>query len=126
MAALLVLIINQKQSVMSRRFNLLFYLKKPKKYEEGRLMPIYMRLSVGGKRAEFTTQREWDPTKWNSSAGRASGTKEASKELNAFLDTLQTKVYEAHRKLVADGEVVSTDTLERDYHRSQPEFKNAA
>lgn len=96
---------------MSRRFNLLFYLKKPKKYEEGGLMPIYMRVSVGGKRTEFTTHREWDPTKWNSSACRASGTKEASKELNAFLDTLQTKVYEAQRRLVADGEVVSTDTI---------------
>ena len=96
---------------MSRRFNLLFYLKKPKKYEEGGLMPVYMRVSVGGKRTEFTTQREWDPTKWNSSAGRASGTKEASKGLNAFLDTLQTKVYEAQRKLVADEEVVSTDTI---------------
>ncbi|HYG01893.1 MAG TPA: site-specific integrase [Chryseosolibacter sp.] len=97
---------------MSRRFNLLFYLKKPKKYEEeGGLMPVYMRVSVGGKRTEFTTQREWDPTKWNSSAGRPNGTKEAAKELNAFLDTLKTKVYEAQRKLVDDGEIVSTDTI---------------
>lgn len=93
---------------MSRRFNLLFYLKKPKKYEEGGLMPIYMRVSVGGKRTEFTTQREWDPIKWNSSACRARGTKESSKELNAFLDALQTKVYEAQKKLVADGDVLST------------------
>lgn len=101
MAALLVLIINQNKSVMSRRFKLLFYLKKPMKYDEGGVMPVYMRVSVGGKRTEFTTQRAWDPTKWNSSAGRANGTKEAAKELNAFLDTLKTKVYEAQRKLVS-------------------------
>jgi integrase len=96
---------------MSRRFNLLFYLKKPKKYEEGGLIPVYMRVSVGGKRTEFTTQREWDATKWNSEAGRASGTKEAARELNSYLDTLKTKVYEAQRKLVDEGEVVSTDTI---------------
>jgi hypothetical protein len=43
-------------SVMSRtRFNLLFYLKKPKKYEEGDLMPICMRIGVG-KQTEFATQ----------------------------------------------------------------------
>jgi len=96
---------------MSRRFNLLFYLKKPKKYEEGGLIPIYMRVSVSGKRTEFTTQREWDPAKWNPDAGRASGTKEAAKELNAYLDTLKAKVYEAQRKLVDEGEVVSTDTI---------------
>jgi integrase len=96
---------------MSRRFNLLFYLKKPKKYEEGGLMPIYMRVGVGGKRTEFATQREWDPTKWNSSAGRANGTKEAAKELNAFLDTLKTKAYEAQHKIIDDGEAVTTDAI---------------
>ncbi len=74
-------------------------------------MAALLVLIINQKRTEFTTQREWDPTKWNSSACRASGTKEASKELNAFLDTLQTKVYEAQRKLVADRDVVSTDTI---------------
>ncbi|HEY9486901.1 MAG TPA: hypothetical protein VIQ51_01135 [Chryseosolibacter sp.] len=34
---------------MNQRFNLLFYLKKPKKYEEGGLMPVYMRVSVAEK-----------------------------------------------------------------------------
>ncbi|MBT1705560.1 site-specific integrase [Chryseosolibacter indicus] len=96
---------------MSRRFNLLFYLKKPKKYEEGGLMDVYMRVSVAGKRTEFSTQREWEPTKWNADAGRASGTKEAARELNAYLDTLKTKVYEAQRQILDDGEVISTDTI---------------
>lgn len=54
--------------------------------EEGGLMPIYMRASVAGKRTEFATQREWDLTKWNAAAGRASGTKEAAKELNTYLN----------------------------------------
>jgi site-specific recombinase XerD len=110
MTALLVLIINQKQSVMSRRFNLLFYLKKRNNYEGG-VIPIYMRVSVAGKRTEFATQRTWDPTKWNPSAGRATGTKEEARELNSFLDTLKAKVYEAQRKLVDEGEAVSTDTI---------------
>jgi integrase len=95
---------------MSRRFNLLFYLKKRNNYEGGPI-PIYMRLSVAGKRTEFTTQREWEPAKWNSQAGRATGTKETARELNAYLDILQTKVYEAQRKLVDQGELVSTETL---------------
>lgn len=96
---------------MSRtRFNLLFYLKKRGNYEGG-LIPVYMRVTAGGKRTEFATQREWDPAKWNAAAGRASGTKEEAKELNAFLDSLKAKVYEAQRKLVDEGEVVTTDTI---------------
>jgi hypothetical protein len=76
---------------MSSRFNLLFYLKKPKNYKGGP-MPIYMRVGIAGQRTDFTTQRECDPQKWKVSAGRASGTKEQVKELNAYLDTLQGKV----------------------------------
>lgn len=96
---------------MSRmRFNLLFYLKKRGNYEGG-LIPVYMRVTAGGKRTEFATQREWDPAKWNAAAGRANGTKEEAKELNAFLDSLKAKVYEAQRKLVDEGEVVTTDSI---------------
>ena len=88
---------------MSRtRFNLLFYLKKRGNYEGG-LIPVYMRVTAGGKRTEFATQREWDPAKWNAAAGRANGTKEEARELNAFLDSLKTKVYEAQRKLLDEG-----------------------
>jgi len=96
---------------MSRtRFNLLFYLKKRGNYEGG-LIPVYMRVTAGGRRTEFATQREWDPAKWNASAGRANGTKEEARELNAFLDSLKAKVYEAQRKLVDEGETVTTDTI---------------
>lgn len=96
---------------MSGRFNLLFYLKKSKKYKDGDLIPVYIRLSIAGQRTEFSTHRKWEAAKWNSSSGRANGTKEAARQLNAFLDTLQQKVYDAHHKLVDEGEVVSTDNI---------------
>ena len=95
---------------MSRRFSLLFYLKKPKNYEGGSV-PIYMRVSVGGRRTEFATQREVNPEKWKAQAGRVNGTKEDARALNAFLDTLQAKVYEAQRKLVEADESVNVNTI---------------
>ena len=49
-------------------------------------MPIYMRITVNGKRADMSAGRDCDPTKWNSKAGRASGTKEEIKALNNYLD----------------------------------------
>lgn len=95
---------------MSRRFSLLFYLKKPRNYSGGPV-PIYMRISIGGRRTEFATQREADPTKWKAQAGRVNGTKEEVRALNAFLDTLQAKVYEAQRKLVEADENVNVNTI---------------
>ena len=95
---------------MNNRFNLLFYFKKPKKYVKIAL-PIYMRISVGCRRAEISTQRKWDPSRWNADAERAVGTKEDARSLNAHLDTLQLRVYEAQRELIADKEEVNIDSL---------------
>ncbi|WP_325386321.1 hypothetical protein, partial [Mucilaginibacter sp.] len=38
---------------MKTNFSLLFYLKKPKNYQAG-LVPIYLRITVNGKRSETT------------------------------------------------------------------------
>lgn len=60
---------------MKTNFSLLFYLKKPKNYQNGNV-PIYLRITINGKRAETSTGRECEPTLWNSAAGRFKGTKE--------------------------------------------------
>lgn len=95
---------------MNSRFSLLFYFKKPKN-ENGKVLPIYMRISTDNKRTEISTQRKWDVSRWNSAAGRAIGTKEDARSLNAYLDTLQYKVYEAQRQLIANNEIVTVEYL---------------
>jgi site-specific recombinase XerD len=95
---------------MKTNFSLLFYMKKPKNYQSGSA-PIYMRITVNGKRSEATTGRECDPARWNAHAGRANGNKEEVKTFNAYLDDLQTKVYEAHRQLTEADEMVTAETM---------------
>ncbi len=83
---------------MKTNFSMLLYMKKQKNYKSGSVS-IYLRITVDGKRAELSTGRECDPKKWSSKSGRAIGTKEDIKSFNAFLDNLQSKVYEAPRYL---------------------------
>jgi hypothetical protein len=80
--------------MVTNRFSLLFRLKKPNSRVKGNV-PVYMRLTVDGKRTELSVDREFDPQRWNKKFGRATGTKEDAKTLNAYLDTLQIKVHEA-------------------------------
>ena len=54
-------------------------------------MPVYMRITVNGKRAVMSASCECEPAKWSSHAGRAIGTKEETKALNNYLDSLQSK-----------------------------------
>lgn len=97
---------------MNNSFSLLFYFKKPKEYSKSSL-PIYMRITIGCERTEISTQRKWDPSRWNVDACRAIGMKEDARALNAHLDTMQARVYEAQRELIANREEMTLRNLRR-------------
>ncbi|MDF2434348.1 MAG: hypothetical protein JWP44_3979, partial [Mucilaginibacter sp.] len=95
---------------MKTNFSLLFYLKKQKVYASGP-MPVYMRITVNGKRAEVSAGRDCEPSGWNSHAGRGIGTKSETRALNSYLDTLQTKVMNAHQQLIGAGKEITAEKL---------------
>ena len=103
--------------MVSKTFSLLFYIKKQKSSVkkqqefENKKQPIYIRITVNGKRIELSAKREVDPLKWNSHSGRAIGTKEEIKTLNAYLDTFQMKLYEAQRQLLESGKPFTAESL---------------
>lgn len=99
---------------MNSNFHLLFYIRKQKNYKGG-AMPIYMRVTVNGKRADMSAGRDCDPTKWNSHSGRANGTKEEIKALNNYLDSLQTKLRNAHQVLIDANQQVTTESLQNQF-----------
>ena len=99
---------------MASNCNLLFYLKKPKNYSMG-LVPIYLRITVSNKRAEISTGKEVLLERWNSAAGRTLGTKEDAKILNSYLDTLQAKVHEIHRRMLDAEEVISAEAIKNKF-----------
>ncbi len=99
---------------MSNRIRIIFYLKKPRNYTSGPV-PIYLRITVAGKRAELSTSRECEPRRWNSSAGRGIGTRETVLSLNSYLETLQQKVYEAHRQLLEQGKEATANQTKAAY-----------
>jgi site-specific recombinase XerD len=96
-------------STLNKRFSLFFYLKKQKN-KKGNYM-VYLRLIIDNKRTEICTKRIWETSRWDSSGGRAKGTKEDARILNAFLDLLQSKVYEVHHELIASNKEVSAELI---------------
>lgn len=92
--------------MLEKSFGLLFFLKQPRNYEQGP-MYIYLRITVDGVSKELSVKRSRLPAKWSAKANRASGTKEDAKELNYYLDILQSKAYEARKQLIESGRVVT-------------------
>ena len=74
-------------------------------------MPIYLRLTIDGIPKEISTARQCEPDRWNSNSGRAYGTTEQVKSLNAFLDALQTKVHNARLRLLEKDQSINSDAL---------------
>ncbi len=99
---------------MKTNFSLLFYLKKQKNYISGSA-PIYMRITVSGKRAEIATGKGCDPYRWNAKAGRSIGTKEDVKILNSHLDHLQNSIYQTHISLLSSGANITAESIKCKY-----------
>ena len=95
---------------MNRTFGLLFYLKKNRVDANGK-SPIYLRITIDGRRTEISTKRSVAISKWNTSANKAVGRTGDVRELNAYLDTLQAKVYECERDLIQDNKLVTVETI---------------
>lgn len=96
--------------MLSKTFTILFYLKKRSSYQEGKL-PIYLRCTTNGRRFELAVKRECDPEKWNTGSCRMVGSKDEAKSTNAYLDSLQTKVYEAYRTLLDRGKTITAEAI---------------
>ena len=81
---------------MSQNFKVLFFLKKGKRSNE-KSLPIYVRVTINGERAEWTCQRICDSVKWNQQTGRVIGNKDDVKGLNQHLDAIQANIFQVQR-----------------------------
>lgn len=84
---------------MEKSFGLSFFIKK-NKHDRDKKSVIYMRITVNGETCDTSTKRKCEPKKWNKISGRMSVKEDCAPEFNAYLDTLQQKVFEAKRKLL--------------------------
>lgn len=98
----------------TKNFSLLFYLKKIKGYESGEL-PIYLRISVDGKRSEATIGRGIEPNKWDEKRGKARGNTEDAKSLNTHLDSILSKLKRIHTRLLDSEDEITADALRNEF-----------
>ena len=78
-------------------------------------VPIYMRITVEGNRAEIATNRDCHPTQWNAKGSRAIGSKEEIKVLNTHLDQLQNAIYYAHQCVFDMGLPITANVIKSSY-----------
>lgn len=97
----------------NQTFTILFWLYKGK-MKNGQA-PIYCRITVNGKRAQFSTKRSIDPNKWIAAAGAAKGNSEEARILNTYLNKLKTELHKHYNLLEATDQFITADTVKNSY-----------
>jgi len=91
---------------MFKTFSILFYLQRNKVSKDGK-SPIYLRITVNGKRSQISIKRKISINKWNNEAGKVIGTTLEVKELNRYLNSLKHKIYKIQQKLLDDNRQIT-------------------
>lgn len=88
---------------MKTKISVLFYAKKSKA-KSNLQVPVYLRITVNGKRSEFSTGKNVDLSKWNPEISRIKGNSEEARTINKYFDVLSSKILEIERNLTLSGE----------------------
>ena len=95
---------------MKTKITLHFYAKSTKANAAG-LLPIYVRLTVDGKRLEFSTKKFVEQSKWSSELSKMRGTTEEARSINSYLDMMKSKVFDAQMELMHRNEALTIDNF---------------
>lgn len=95
---------------MFSTINVIFYPKR-KVVKEPKKSIIYARITLDGKRAEFSTGKQIELARWDADNCRVRGKGPEILVLNRFFDTLKTKCVSIYDELVRNEEYVDADTV---------------
>jgi site-specific recombinase XerD len=95
---------------MKTKITLHFYAKSTKANTSGQL-PIYIRLTVDGKRMEFSSKKFIDATKWSAELSKMKGTSEEARSLNEYLNLMKSKIYDIQMELIHKNELLTLEVF---------------
>lgn len=95
---------------MNTKLSILFYIKREKSNSDGK-SPIYLRITVDGKRTEFSIKRFVEPEKWSTVQNKIKGNSEEARTINTYLDILKSRIYEIQKDLIHSGKLVNGEVI---------------
>src|ERR1035437_699775 len=99
---------------MDHKISILFYSRIASKNNEN-LVPVYMRITVNGKRYEQSTNRFVDLQNWCANGGRMKGSHTDAKNLNNYLDSIRNKVHITERNMIRDGKKITYESFKDEW-----------
>lgn len=95
---------------MQTTFSILFYPRGNDIDKDGNA-PIYLRITVNGKRSELSIKRKVLLKKWNSEGGKVRGTTNDVRELNRYMDAIRVRVQKIEENLSNNQELITSNII---------------
>jgi integrase len=109
---------------MLEHLKILYYLPVGKKTKEGKT-PIYVRITLNGKRATFTTSIYIRPENWDNRERQVANMNKFASKLNSRLNVIKDKIHETYFKLESlNRKFTATDIRDFLLNREKKEEKN--
>jgi len=93
-----------------RTFTVMFMIRRARTLKNQEV-PIYMRITVDGERAEISIKRSVNLEYWSDIKGNAKSGTPYAKELNFFLEQVRHKVYEHQQDLINRNKIITATSL---------------
>lgn len=87
---------------MKTGFSTHFHIVRSKSDRKG-LAPVFLRLTVDGKRKEFSITRRIEPEKWNSRTEKVMGNNLLSNEINTHINNIRHRLNKEKHLLNSSG-----------------------
>jgi site-specific recombinase XerD len=96
--------------MLEKSFGLFYFLKQPKTTKRPNHY-VYLRITVDGVCRDISIKRSWPTSRWDQSTGRAVGKRIDAKSLNAYIETISAKIYQAKLSLIENDKRITADSL---------------
>jgi site-specific recombinase XerD len=100
--------------IKNKSLSILFYLRKDKPNKDGEV-PIYVRITIDGKRTATSVNRYIAEERWNAAAGKAKGTNETTKALNRHLDVVKSGLLAHQGDMLERDKAITAETLKNEF-----------
>ena len=99
---------------MQNTFSIIFYPRGNDTDKNGKA-PIYARITVNGKRSEFSIKRKVLLEKWNSDTGEITGKTPDILELNQYMISIQNKINKIQAQLSENETTITAEQIKNIY-----------
>ncbi|MBI2270805.1 MAG: site-specific integrase, partial [Bacteroidetes bacterium] len=99
---------------LNQNLSILFWLFKAKQSADGK-MPIYVRLTIESRRAQFSLGRKIELEKWNTKAGLMEGKSEEARMINSYISTVRGSIERHYNMLLSTNKQVTAEMVANSY-----------